>query len=380
MRFKQFLLQESNVNDLSRKAFAETKGLFEKEIQASLKKWATGDVFEDDITLDEYLNTHVKRKFGILVEKTLRKLEGLYEEMALEEIEKRFGKMTHYGDLDGSGSDEENWKKLWWVGHIKVLIEDDSSVSDRQCKGYFLNKSSSVEKMFHARKWVGFDPMKEGMVGIQIAFNFRDFTRDLQEITTDWLLNSYNFKVELDNWHGVETKIISNIVDTYCHEVTHLIQHIKATLDSRARNVANDDNYAKKHFLDKKTLKKVEEIMTIDSKKWSDAQWDKYLSQAIEIDAHAVSVASKVLSAVASKNPETELTLIREIIDEIKFGYYDSKSMKMYQERFQGKDNKRFKIVWKRFLKKVSVQLLDRVDELKAEIKKQEDEYKKLEW
>jgi len=369
MRFKEFLV-ESDVTGLTKKAYKKTIDVVNSAIKDFLKEHASKDMFDDD-NFQKYLDK-LKPKFLRLTVGILYKLEAAYEQLATEEVESRFGKITKFKDIK-SGHADAAWDKMWWIGTIKVLIDDKEGLK-KQSSGYFQSSSREVRKDFPARKTEGLDEFNDPVTGIQIAIDVEWFSNFLKDIVIDTLASTGEpyFDIEYGKDH---LDLLINMVDTFSHEVTHLLQYTKSSLTTHKRNVANFDVYAKKNYLPQRIQKRIDGVLDADSNKWTGEQWALYLSRAIEIDAHAVSVASKIISVCDDKNPRDELYNLECFIEDLKSGFMESKSFNLYTNVIKPWINKNPNCakVWKRFMKKISTQILTRIEAVKKEIKSQED-------
>lgn len=372
MKFSDFLI-ESNVNALITKTSKVVFGLLEQSVLALYKKHAFKGMFSDGDELQKFIDT-LKPETKGMAEEYILLLEKEFAALAKAEVESRFGKISPYHEVMLEPDMDASWKKLWWVGRIFVWLEDKGN--GLGSSGYFQSSGSATQDAFPKRIAGSLDLYREGCVGINVAFSHKALITQLNDAVIERVVNSGDLDFDPNDDDRLK-ELLHNIVDTFAHEVTHLLQYTKQTLTTRARNVEGHNVYAKKNYLSKK-LKTVGKAISAESSSWSETEWEHYLANAIEIDAHAVSVAAKILQDCKSKHASHELGMLRDTLEELKAGYiYSSKSFDFYSSKIQAKieKDKRYQTVWRRFLKKIAAQLSDRIEELQKQVTAEEAMY-----
>lgn len=366
MKFSDFLI-ESNVNSLINSANKVLFKTLDTEIKQVLQRHRSKyDAHDPQPFIDA-----IKPDLIILSSGVLNQIEGEFKHLATAEVEERFGKIMSYHRAKHEPDFDATWKHLWWIGNIIVWFQNKNS--DLKTSGYFQSSSSEVLKKFPDELTKHIDPFKESCVGINVSFDKPVFKAQLKNAVIESVADG-----ELDIDLKVDDRLnelLVNIVDTFAHEVTHLLQYIKQNLSTHAKRTQG--NYQQKNYLGA-DIKKIHEVISAESSTWTEKDWGIYLSSAIEIDAHAVSVASKVIQLCKHKYPSAELKNLSEVMNELRTGYvYSSKSFDFYSSTIQQhvKSDRRYQKVWQRFLKKVAAQLLDRIEHVQAKVTAEEAMY-----
>ena len=366
MNFSDFLI-ESNVNSLINSANKVLFKTLDDEIEQILKRHRSKyDVYDVQPFIDA-----IKPDLNIFATGVISQIESEFKHLATTEVERKFGKMMSYEQARNEPDFEDNWKRLWWVGNVIVWFQDKGA--ELNASGYFQSSASEVVKKFPEQLTKHINLYDEACVGINVAFDHGVFKAQLKNAVIETIADG-ELKVDLKIDDRLNELLI-NIVSTFAHELTHLLQYIKQKLSTHANKTRGD--YQQKNYLGV-DIKKIYEVISAESGTWTEKDWGIYLSSAIEIDAHAVSVAAKVLQIAKHKYPSTELYRLKEILEELRTGYvYSSKSFDFYTDKIQQhvKSDRRYQKVWQRFLKKVAAQLLDRIEHVQAKVTAEEAMY-----
>lgn len=291
-----------------------------------------------------------KDKWTIDVSKALSSL-------IIREIEGKYGKITRYGDQQEGPA---KWESLWWVNEPIVWIrEQDRDTRTYASYGYFQYDGNQVVEDFPEELTFHLDPRKDIAVGIAIFSPITKLFASIYDEIFENIVGSNHVGFVLSE--RIQ-EIIHGMVSTFSHEVKHLYHYISQNLATASKHIRDSRGlFAQANFLPKK--KRVHHTQLDDI--FSGFDVPTYLMTATEVDAHATSVASKLILRSASTHPQYEIEALEDALLDLSYGFAHSDSYDRYRSEIRA-HGKQFDRVWKRFLKKIASEVTARIEELKT--------------
>lgn len=371
------LLSESNVNHLAMQSGRLSRALLTRLVNQAIEQTGFEELKRQAEEVDFEETEFARDEIPAIVEQFVEQLETVYKRLAIDEVTKRYGSIQ---PLDDSGSSVQQWHKLWWVGDIIVWLGHSEQAGDRT-HGMFNNTPDDVKQQFPKHLLRGIRKYGGVCVGVYIGVNLHRFQALIREAIAREIFENGSSKLHIKPDSSLDVLLI-NLSTTYTHEVTHLLQWVHSMLDIEKRRVKNASIYT--YQAKSYATKKAQEILYAigaDASKWSNDEWRTYLSSAVEIDAHAVSVASSILQQYhMPDNPADEIELLKTAVGDLSVGYLErySGSFANYYHYIRShaspEELKTRTRIWQRFLKKIAMQLTHRIDELTALVSKKQDQ------
>jgi len=312
------------------------------------------DADAKDSFLDDF-----KKKLQSEKENLLLNISKALSKLTLQEIEHKFGKITNYRDQSPA-----KWETLWWVNAPIVWVQQAEKKSSG-VYGYFQRSAEAVKKDFPKELTSHLNFNDDVPVGIALFVPTNELLFNINEEVYKNIVESdhVGFMIADDL-----KKIVDEIAATFSHELKHLFHYIAQNLDTANKNIRNSlDLFNMSNFLPKK--KRI--YPADDNQSFFDGiDLPTYLMTATEVDAHATSVAAKILlKAQNDNNPKYEIEYLEGALQDLSYNYdpTNSASFKYYQDNIKD-HGKQFNRVWKRFLKKIASEINDRISELKNKI------------
>lgn len=309
------------------------------------------------------------------------------EDNLTQHVEKKFGKIVQ-PTVNDKGEVEKN--HLYTIGHILISIhtDDESSAGGwfSYHPGHFASLPWNVAKdttlhdraTAHARN-------NENSVGITVICNLNDFRRAVNTEIVDSISNNGEFRLYEIEKNGPLDQIITRLLSTYSHEVEHLYQYIGTQLTGK-----HDYRFPTKSYLPKDVKQTTDKII------WDTGMDLNYYATNIEIDAHAMSVASKIIqqsmeydSGYRRRTDPQKVNYARTwdnlnaALWNVKEGWiYDTSWTSYAKMKANMNDHPVLLKIWKRFIKKVYEKIDNYATKMRAgmEAERKEELQREREW
>lgn len=359
------VLHETNINDLIVRTHNAVFSQIVRFINSKVKDIAApyaapGETFRTGDDLHDFATKQREAIPGMVSEMFL-KMEATFQRLAQDYLGSLMNTMTTKGSVDYSP---------WATDRIVVWIEDNGG-TDAGSGGAFMYTRDNMINLGVPSRLMSTIPPNTNAVCIHMHCSFAYTATALDRALEASVDSGELIPLRLDHTQTASEDFVAqlvNLLDTLLHEYTHLQQWAKQLkTDTSSSKFAS----AEKHYAKPSTLHAFQ-IASSDIMKWGPKEWTGYLSSAIEIDAHAVSVASTIIMQCrkTSGDLEEEYSNIVFAIKDLSHGYTTAKSLDMYDNiRRYTPDPEEFKRVYQRFMKKVGAQLVAYADQLLHQIK-----------